>query len=316
MAKEIPVYLFSGFLDSGKTKFIQETLEDPRFNHGERTLLLVCEEGEEEYDPSRFHDSKNVFMQTVDSLERINPVDLQLMAQRTRCDRVIVEYNGMWLLDDFYAAMPDGWIIYQEFCFAEASSFVMYNTNMRQLVYDKLKSCELVVFNRYTPDIDKMELHKIVRGVSRRTDIAYEAPSGEVHYDEIEDPLPFDVNAPVITIKDDDYAIWFRDLNEEMDKYEGKEVCFKGYVIRSQKLPVRTFLAGRYIMTCCEADIQFYGLACEGKEPLPTHKGWSFVKGVIHIRRHKAYGDEKGPVIEVRQVSPAVKPEQEVATFY
>ena len=48
--KEVPVYLFCGFLDGGKTKFIQETLEDRRFNAGEKTLLLVCEEGEEEYE--------------------------------------------------------------------------------------------------------------------------------------------------------------------------------------------------------------------------------------------------------------------------
>ena len=48
----IPVYAFTGFLDAGKTKFIQETLEDERFNTGERTLVLICEEGEEEYDLS------------------------------------------------------------------------------------------------------------------------------------------------------------------------------------------------------------------------------------------------------------------------
>ena len=47
--KRIPVYLFVGFLESGKTKFIQETFEDPNFDSGDKTLLLVCEEGEEEY---------------------------------------------------------------------------------------------------------------------------------------------------------------------------------------------------------------------------------------------------------------------------
>ena len=52
--QQIPMYVFTGFLESGKTKFIQETLEDPRFNSGEKTLLLVLEEGEEEYDLSRY----------------------------------------------------------------------------------------------------------------------------------------------------------------------------------------------------------------------------------------------------------------------
>ena len=54
MAKEIPVYLFVGFLESGKTKFIQETFEDPNFDSGDKTLLLICEEGEEEYNPKKF----------------------------------------------------------------------------------------------------------------------------------------------------------------------------------------------------------------------------------------------------------------------
>ena len=54
MVKEVPVYLFLGFLDAGKTKFIQETLEDERFESSEKTLVLVLEEGETEFDPSRF----------------------------------------------------------------------------------------------------------------------------------------------------------------------------------------------------------------------------------------------------------------------
>ena len=49
MAKQVPVYLFTGFLESGKTKFAQQTLEDASFNNGDRILLLVCEEGVEEY---------------------------------------------------------------------------------------------------------------------------------------------------------------------------------------------------------------------------------------------------------------------------
>ena len=62
---ELPIYLFTGFLEAGKTKFIQETLEDSRFNAGERTLLLLCEEGIEEYDASRFS-GKNVFVEIIE----------------------------------------------------------------------------------------------------------------------------------------------------------------------------------------------------------------------------------------------------------
>ena len=42
MANEpIPVYVFTGFLESGKTKFIQDILADPNFTENERTELLA-----------------------------------------------------------------------------------------------------------------------------------------------------------------------------------------------------------------------------------------------------------------------------------
>ena len=218
--KDIPVYLFTGFLESGKTKFIQETLEDRRFCNGERTLLLVCEEGEEEYAPEQFAD-KNVFIRVAASQEELTADRLSAWLKETRAERVVIEYNGMWLLDVLYGAMPEGWMVYQEFMFADAGTFLTYNANMRQLVYDKLKSCELVVFNRFNGSMDKMEFHKIVRAASRRSDIAYEYVGGKVEYDDIVDPLPFDINAPIVEIGDDDYAEWYRDMSEEPKKYEG-----------------------------------------------------------------------------------------------
>ncbi|MBQ4652180.1 MAG: hypothetical protein IJB78_05640 [Oscillospiraceae bacterium] len=182
--KDMPVYLFTGFLESGKTKFIQETLEDKRFCKGERTLLLVCEEGEEEYAPDQFA-GKNVFIRVLESQEDLTQAKLSRFAEETKAERVLIEYNGMWMLDALYAAMPEGWMVYQEFMFADAGSFLSYNSNMRQLVYDKLKSCELVVFNRFKPNMDKMVFHKIVRGASRRADIAYEYAGSKVEYDDI-----------------------------------------------------------------------------------------------------------------------------------
>ena len=144
----MPVYLFTGFLESGKTKFIQETLEDKRFCNKEKTLLLVCEEGEEEYAPEQFA-TDTVVIRVLEGQEQLTTENLTKWAQETKADRVVIEYNGMWLLDALYAAMPEGWVVYQEFMFADAGTFLSYNSNMRQLVYDKLKSCELVVFNRF-----------------------------------------------------------------------------------------------------------------------------------------------------------------------
>ena len=133
--RDFPVYLFTGFLESGKTKFIQETLEDKRFCNGERTLLLVCEEGEEEYSPDQFADSC-VYIRPVFSKSELTKENLDAWAKETRAERAVIEYNGMWMLDDLYNAMPDEWAVYQEFMFADSGTFLAYNANMRQLMFD------------------------------------------------------------------------------------------------------------------------------------------------------------------------------------
>ena len=275
---DIPVYLFTGFLESGKTKFIQETLEDERFNSGEKTLLIICEEGEEEYEPSSFS-GKNVSIKMVDKKEDLTAEVLSAWQKETRSERVIVEYNGMWTLDAFYNAMPQKWAVYQEMMFADASTFVSYNANMRSLVVDKLKSAEIVIFNRYDSSIDKLPLHKIVRGISRRSAIVYEYKDGSTEEDDIEDPLPFDVNAPVIEIADTDYALWYRDMMEDTGKYNGKTVKFKGIIARDKKLGDSTFVAGRHVMTCCAEDVQYAGLIAECETPCMSLKTGGIGKG-------------------------------------
>ena len=311
----MPVYLFTGFLEAGKTRFIQETLEDKRFCKGERTLLLLCEEGEEEYEPDEFA-AKIVEIRTIADQAELTAENLQRLAREAKAERVVVEYNGMWLLDLLYSALPEGWMVYQEFFFADARTFLLYNENMRQLVYDKLKSCELAVFNRFTPDMDKMAFHRIVRGASRRCDIAYEAPDGKVEYDDIVDPLPFDLDAPVVEIGDDDYAVWYRDLSEEPKKYEGKTVRFRCLALRRDRLPAETFVVGRHVMTCCVEDIQFAGLVCQGKETAAVSDGsWIILTASIRFKFNRAYG-KRGPVLTLLSMEPSEEPEQAVATFY
>ena len=194
-APDLPVYLFTGFLEAGKTKFIQETLEDERFHKGERTLLLLCEEGEEVYEPDKFC-AGNVYVRNIDEESDLTVEHLKALQDEIQPERVLVEYNGMWMLDSLYGNLPEGWAVAQEFLFCDATSFLSYNANMRQLTVDKLKSAELVVLNRYNDSMDRMEMHRVIRAISRRCDIAYEYTDGKVVYDDIEDPLPCSISTP------------------------------------------------------------------------------------------------------------------------
>lgn len=312
---KLPIYLFTGFLEGGKTAMIQESLSDQNFNSGEKTLVLMCEEGIEELDPTQFW-GQNVRIEYIESEDQLTRENLENLVKGRKVDRVIIEYNGMWLLETLYANMPSGWAIYQNIMFADANTFISYNNNMRQLTVDKIRDAEMVVLNRTPQTVDKEQIHKIIRGISRRAAIVYDYPDRHVEYDEIEDPLPFDINASVIEIEDQDYALWYRDLSEELDSYRNKTVKVKGLVATDPRLPKNAVIIGRHIMTCCADDIQYSGLVCIFKEaPRLKTRDWVTVKGTIKIETNKLYR-QAGPVLYVEATEFAVKPQQEVATFY
>ncbi len=316
MAYQLPVYLFTGFLEGGKTHMIQESLESEQFNSGDKTLIIQCEEGIDELDPSQFA-SKNCYLESIEDEDDLNPDTLAALAKKYKADRVIIEYNGMWQLQRLYEALPKSWTVFQEMMFADANTFLAYNQNMRSLMVDKLMSCEMVVLTRTPNDMDKEEVHKIVRGISRRAAISYDYPDGHIEYDEIEDPLPFDMNAPVIEIADEDFALWYRDLSEEMDNYDGKTVHVKGLVARDNKLGKNAVILGRHIMTCCADDIAYSGLICTFPMSVTLKtRDWITVTAKIALEPHKLYGGRRGPVLYATGYEPAAAPKQEVATFY
>lgn len=313
--REVPLYLFTGFLEAGKTSFIVETMKDENFNDRKRKYLIItCEEGEVEYYPEELGD--NVSFASFDEEQKITPDRLSAMQKRAGADIVVVEYNGMWKLDSLYNNLPDNFMVYQEVFLCDSTTALMYNANMRTQMVDKLTSCEMVVFNRTTEATDKMALHKIVRGISRKANICYEDVNGEIEFDQFEDPLPYDVNADVIDIDDRDFAIFYRDMTEDFGKYNGKTVCFKGIVAVDSALPQGHFAIGRHIMTCCADDIAYRGVVAKGMAGMKLQtRDWVIVTGKLSEEFSKLYGG-RGPVLTVTKLCRAEKPEEEVATFY
>ena len=319
MAKQIPVYLFVGQLESGKTKFIQETMEDPQFDSGDKTLLLVCEEGEIEYDPKRFAFG-GVHVAQIEDKSELTQENLAALAEKSGCGRVLVEYNGMWLLQDLYDAMPDNWVVFQCLATADGTTIKTYagDNAMRALLLDKLRASELLVVNRaeaVNDDESRQLIHKLVRQASRRCDIAYEFKDGSVGYDDIPDPLPFDINAPVIEIPAEFFGVWYMDCMDEMEKYDGKTVKFLAQVCQTNRAGKGCFVPGRFAMTCCVQDIQFVGFPCsyDGYKAL-EQRAWVRVTAKVSCKFHNIYRG-KGPVLTAVSVEPAEKPLNDVVTF-
>ncbi len=322
MAKELPVYLFVGFLESGKTSFIQETFEDPQFESGDKTLLLVCEEGEVEYDESKFA-FPGTTVAVLEDKSELNPENLARLAKESDAGRVVIEYNGMWLMNDLSEAMPENWIVYQVIATADGKTALTHarDSAMRSLMLDKLAASELIVFNRaeaVNNEADRMELHQLVRQASRRCDIAYEFADGSVAYDDIPDPLPFDVDAPIIEIGDSDFGIWYMDCQDEPAKYDGKTVRYLAQVCHSDLAGPNSFVPGRFAMTCCVQDIEFVGFPCEyDKQNTLKQRDWIRITAKVQHKYHKIYG-EKGVVLKAISVEPTEKPAgvEDYVTFY
>ena len=104
-------------------------------------------------------------------------------------------------------------------------------------------------------------------------------------------------------------------MTEETKKYEGKTVRFKAQVAKLRKNRDGYFAPGRFIMTCCEADIQFFGIPCKYKDSsLLKPRDWVMVTATIHNGFHAIYRGV-GPILTALSVEPAEPAEQDVCTF-
>ncbi|MCM1150370.1 MAG: outer membrane insertion C- signal [Butyricicoccus sp.] len=311
----VPVYLFTGFLDAGKTTFIQETLEDPGFNTGEKILVLLCEEGECEFAPEKYPGG-NVSFLTLDGQEQLTEAFLKGLHRKYALDCVMIEYNGMWPMQALYDALPRDWEIYQIIMLADSTTFPSYLNNMRQLAVDKLQDPEMVIFNRCTDETDKAVLHRAVRMVNRRAQMAFERADGTVDEDDVVDELPFKLDAPVIELADEDYGVWYLDAMDDPGKYNGKTMRFRAYVCQTPRVPKGCLVLGRFGMTCCAADIAFCGVGCVAKNAAAfPHRSWVMVTAKVGVKKHAIYRDEKGPWLEAVSIEKAGPPQEELVYF-
>ena len=308
---DIPVYLVVGFLDCGKTNFINGILEDG-FSKNDRTLLLCCEEGDEEYNEKFL---KNVTVVTVDDQAQLTCSFLKDCEKKYRPKQVLIEYNGMWPLTPLYEnVLPANWVLYQIMCFVEGGSFDLYARNMGQLMMEKITQADLIVFNRCTEETRDALRKRNLRMVNRRADIYLEMEDGSSEDYNNGDTCPFDLTPEVLDIPDEDFGIWYVDVMDHPERYAGHLVHMKLVMCHSKKYP-GIDCPGRFAMVCCENDVQFLGIIARG-EGLDQYKNhdWIEITGRMAVEEHPAY-QGKGPVLNVVAIGPCEKPAQEVVTF-
>lgn len=311
---EIPVYLFSGFMDSGKTSLIKETLIEENFGEGAKTLLIACEDGEVEYDEAEL-EKVNTKLVMIEEEEAFTEEKLKELDNQYKPDQVFIEYNGTWEMATLMEMnLPKGWMVVQALATVDATTFDMYLSNMRAMIMEQIFQADVVIINRCDDNTPKGKFRRAIKVINRKAQIAYERADGTVDNGEMEE-LPYDLNQDIIDITDMDYGIWYMDALDDPRKYEGKKVRFLALVYRPEKLKKGVFVPGRFAMTCCADDITFVGFKCKyDKASEIPHKSWITITAEMHTEFAIEYKG-KGPVLYALDVQPAEKPEDELVYF-
>lgn len=138
MAQDIPVYLFTGFMDSGKTTLVEETLFENNFGDGSKGIIIMCEEGEKEYDEAKLA-TINFKLVTVEEEEDFTPAKLQEIQDTYQPEQIFIEYNGTWGMDKLLEAkMPEGWVIVQSLATVDSTTYDLYMNNMRAMMQEQV----------------------------------------------------------------------------------------------------------------------------------------------------------------------------------
>lgn len=311
---EVPIYLFTGFLESGKTVFIKDTIQDPNFSRGEKTLVILCEEGMEEYEDT-FLKNNNASIVVVENQEELTEEFLKECSVKYDPERIFVEYNGTWDTKQFLdMKFPKYWVVIQIITLINGETYETYINNMRSLLVNHYTDSDMVIFNRCTKEMDRAAYRRSVKAVNRKAQIYFEGE--EIDPQDTTELLPFDLDAKVIEIEDDDYGIWYLDAMDNPEKYKGKTVQFTAIVFKPKELADGLFVPGRHAMTCCADDISFIGFICKSQNADKLkHKQWITLTAEVRFEYRKEYKG-KGPVLYTKKLGVGKKPEEELVYFY
>lgn len=306
-----PVYMINGFLESGKTEFITYTLAQPYFQVRGTTLLILCEEGEIEYDPMLLKQSRTV-LEVIEEEEDFVPNRLIELEKKHKPERIVIEYNGMWNYKEM--KLPWHWKIEQQITTINAATFPVYFTNMKSLLAEQIRKSELIIFNRCDGVKDLSSYKRNVKAINPAADIVFEDANGEVN-EMMEEELPYDLKADVIELDNVSYGIWYLDAMDHMERYKDKTLSFLAMVLKPKQFPKGYFVPGRMAMTCCAEDMAFLGYACayEGADALEEQQ-WIRVTAKAEKRYFEGYQGE-GPVLCALKVEQAKAPKEEVISF-
>ena len=309
-----PVYLITGFLEGGKTSFINFTLRQDYFQTEGTTLLIVCEEGEEEYEEKELLYYRTVVAH-MESQDDFTLDALRELEQKYHPERVMIEYNPLWSVKKLREMhLPRGWELEQQIVIIDGSTYEVYSKNMKSLFVEMSQDADMMIFNRCTPENPLASFRRGIKVVNPGCEVVFEQEDGET-IDIFEDAMPYDTEGDHIHIEDVDYGIFYVDMRDNPKRYIGKTVDFIGRVLKSKKKDAPYFVPARKAMTCCADDTQYIGYLCKWQNASKLKVGeWVSVTGKVVWEQNPMYRGQ-GPVIYAQKIEPAKMPKEEMVFF-
>lgn len=275
------VYFVNGFLDAGKTTFIKDLLKRESFRIPGKTLILLCEEGDTEYEEKELQEA-NAVVELIEEENDFEEEHLAAIAKRHNPERIVVEFNGMWDRKNLH--FPWFWEDIMEITIFDASTFKLYADNMRSYLAEQVRNAELVVFYKADEVRDKLASYsRNIKAINNNAAVVFRGDDGDIVLDP-DECLPYDINSDELRLDDGGFAVMCIDSMERYEAYDGKTVHFIAGAYQMRDSGDNQFVAGRQFMTCCEADLTFLGIICRYRDACRLkNKEWVEITGKLCV---------------------------------
>lgn len=306
------VYFVNGFIEAGKTTFIKELISRESFRISGKTLILLCEEGDLEYDAADLEES-NAVLEVIETEDEFNEENISGIEKKYSPDQVVVEFNGMW--DRKNLEFPKYWDDIMEIAVFDASTFKLYSDNLRSFLAEQVRQAELIFFNRADKVREKLASYvRNIKAINIGAAFMFRGAEGDIILDPNEH-LPYDIDADELILDDEGFAVLTMESLQRCELYEGKKIHFTACIYKMKDGSDLDFIAGRIIMTCCEADMSFAGLICEYPKAYELDdREWVKISGILRVR----FDDEMQrniPVCRVVEMRRIEKPDKEIISL-
>lgn len=315
--REVPVYIFLGLLESGKTSVVMDFLSSNDFGSKACNLIICCEEGEEEYDEAVLEKSHSKII-TVESASQLHYAFFRQLEEEYQPTTVMIEWNGMWDLKEFMAEpMPNNWFEFQNIGLIDASTYEVYTKNMKDRFMQIFRFSDIVVFNRCDQSTRQQDIRRNIRVLNKNARVYFESEDEDFVQEKPE--LPYDITKTPIEVSFDDYGALMADIQEQPEVYNKKVIKTDGFICCGMAGREVHTVFGRMGMACCADDMMFLGFTASGDcfkrmNARKNEKIWGSVTGRLTVVLNPD-AEIEDVHIEILEFKKKSKPEDTVVYF-